>query len=148
MSKSKIPVIERMAKFIDASGPGWNGKGPCWNWLGCKVQGYGRTAFKGGTERAHRVTYEVFVGPIPDGLFVDHLCANRACCNPDHLEAVTNHVNVLRGRAGWNMRCKTHCPRGHEYDDKNTYWYKGGRTCRKCAVIKSQAWQARNKAVL
>jgi hypothetical protein len=103
----------------------------CWDWTGYKTAtGYGRVQ---GTKYAHRVAYELQVGPIPDGLEIDHLCRNRGCVNPAHLEVVTHQENQLRGNGpcGLNAR-KTHCPRGHEYTEKNTRVYQGHRMCRTC----------------
>lgn len=88
---------------------------------------------------AHRVMYEGLVGPIPAGLTLDHLCRNRACCNPEHLEPTTLRENTLRGEAvsAINAR-KTHCIRGHAFDSANTYEYKGARHCRACRAMRSK----------
>jgi hypothetical protein len=82
----------------------------------------------------HRVSYEAFKGPIPDGLTIDHLCRNRACVNPEHLEPVTMRVNCLRGESPAAVHArKTHCPKGHEYSAENTYRHKGNhRMCKLC----------------
>jgi HNH endonuclease len=84
---------------------------------------------------AHRVVYETLVGPIPDGLVIDHLCRNPRCVRPDHMEPVTNQVNVLRGIGITALRKqKTHCPAGHAYSLENTRYSKEGkRNCRTCA---------------
>jgi hypothetical protein len=109
----------------------------CWLWLAARSGNNGYGAFRlsdGRRGYAHRVSYEHFVGPIPDGLQIDHLCRNRACCNPAHLEAVTQAENVLRGRgfAAVNAR-KTRCPSGHLYDETNTCHSGRSRYCRACA---------------
>lgn len=102
----------------------------CWEWQVGKSEGYGRFCISHGNDAyVHRLTYEQLIGSIPDGLTVDHLCRNRACVKPAHLELVSNGVNVLRGVGppACNAR-KTHCPRGHPYDLINTrYGRNGGR---------------------
>ena len=89
--------------------------------------------------KAHRLSYERNVGPIPDGLELDHLCRRRNCLNPQHLEAVTHQVNMLRSMspAGEHAR-KTHCPSGHPYDEENTKHYRGWRYCITCARLRYQ----------
>ncbi len=109
----------------------------CWEWTGPTLNGYG-TAYSPAAQNrrmAHRVVYEALVGEIPDGMVLDHLCRNPLCVNPDHLELVTQIENLLRGsgtRAGENTR-KTHCKRGHPFDETNTHWHRGERICRACA---------------
>jgi len=123
----------------------------CWEWTGWrKSDGYAllndRTY---GNRRAHRVAYETFVGPIPDGLHLDHLCRNRSCVNPAHLEPVTARENLRRGNgwAGRNARV-TACPQGHDYDDVNTRRGRGGaRSCRECDRIRHLVARAELRAV-
>ena len=115
----------------------------CWLWTASvNNRGYGQfnTAKLGkkGMSYAHRVSYQLSVGPIPEGLVLDHLCRVIICVNPDHLEIVTQRENSLRGLNG---RMKTHCINGHEFDEKNTYYRKdtGARLCRRCGVIRNTA---------
>jgi hypothetical protein len=109
----------------------------CWLWrLYVRPNGYGQVAIgKPGIAYVHRAAHEAWKGPIPDGLQIDHLCRVRSCCNPEHLEAVTGRVNVLRG-TGFSAQhaVATACPAGHPYDDANTYLRPGryGRDCRSC----------------
>ena len=105
----------------------------CWLWRGALAHGYGRFRVEGRLVGAHRYAYEFCVGPIPDGLQIDHLCRVRHCVNPDHMEPVTQRVNILRGEglAAQHARA-THCPHGHPYDKGNTILSKGKRFCRIC----------------
>jgi len=123
----------------------------CWLWTGYLAggQGYGGIEIRGQQCLAHRVVYELLVGPIPEGLELDHLCRNRCCVNPDHLEAVTSKVNVLRG-VGISAAnaVKTHCVNGHEFTDENTYLHRGHRHCRKCGREESRTRQRRNRQLL
>lgn len=82
---------------------------------------------------AHRHAYEQVFGPIPNGLVIDHLCRNGLCVNPEHLEAVTDKVNILRGMGipAVNSR-KTHCKNGHELIPENCWNRKGRRACKIC----------------
>jgi hypothetical protein len=109
----------------------------CWLWTGAKIHhGYGKIGIdKERTELVHRVSYELLVGPIPDGLVIDHLCRVTACVNPAHLEAVTQAENVRRGRSGDHLVARTHCPQGHPYDEVNTRIYRGRRNCRACKAV-------------
>jgi hypothetical protein len=119
----------------------------CWNWTGDKVFGYGRMNIKRKTVRAHRFGYELLVGPIPDGLVIDHLCRNRACVNPAHLEPVTNRVNVLRGVGFPAVNAvKTHCRYGHEFTANNTVIRSNGdRRCRICRRISHNKYRQDKK---
>lgn len=140
--------------------------GDCWIWTGSKTQnGYGSCHFVGET-LAHRWAYREFVGEIPEGLHIDHLCRVRDCVNPAHLEAVTQREN--NDRAGYealhaaarlaaqaeNARrrgaalARTHCTHGHEYTEANTYWGKTGtRLCRKCAANATREYLSRKAKV-
>lgn len=107
----------------------------CWEWTAQRSpKGYGRFQVGNTNCLAHRVVYEAVVGPIPEGLELDHLCRNRGCVNPDHLEPVTHAENMRRGVAGERLAAKTHCSKGHVYDEANTYRRRDrvGRNCRAC----------------
>ena len=125
--------------------------GRCWLWTGLlDKDGYGRhyvgvSRATAGEKTAHRFAYELLVGPVPDGLELDHLCRIRNCVNPRHLEPVTTRVNQLRGfgLSGHNAR-KTHCPNGHPYDEANTIWSENG-THRTCRICRRETWRRYNK---
>lgn len=111
----------------------------CHYWMGSVCGGYGRITLFGEKVQAHRLAWELKKGPIPEGMVLDHLCKNQLCVNVDHLEVVTQRVNVHRsnGIAALNAR-KTHCKHGHPFDEKNTYRYgETHRACRKCCRIRS-----------
>lgn len=126
--------------------PKVNTDGDCWLWTGTiDAGGYGRLKYKGANLRAHRVAYEVAVGPIPDGLTIDHVCHNRdscsggktcphrRCVNPDHLTPATAVENMKRGHGPLVQERKTHCKHGHEFSEENTYVYPNGhRRCLTC----------------
>ena len=125
----------------------------CWEWTGEIINGgYGRFKLQQHGVRhsymAHRHTYTLLRGEIPAGLQIDHLCRNRKCCNPDHLEPVTPRVNQHRG-VGFSGRnaAKTHCPRGHEYTPENTYVPPKNprRMCRTCGSAEGRR-QRRSKS--
>ncbi len=123
----------------------------CWIWTAARGDhGYGTFGARP-TKLAHRVAHEIFTGPIPAGLHIDHLCRVHECVNPDHIEAVTRTENIRRGdhnyiglAANWaERRARSQCPRGHPYDEANTYIRpNGGRKCRICAREFKRTWKA------
>lgn len=113
----------------------------CWLWTGSmRTDGYGQFWDGKRNVKAHRFAYEDEGWAIPEGLELDHLCRNRACVRPEHLEAVTHLTNVRRGNSGTRQLARTHCPRGHEYSPENTYTAPGQtkRGCRTCRIETSK----------
>ena len=135
------PLAEKFEERVE--------RGPheaCWLWRGSFYgNGYGRLGHGPDVLLAHRVSYELHVGPIPDGLTIDHLCRVPACVNPAHLEAVTFRENVLRGVSPPAQGARrTECPAGHPYTPDNLKTYKGcrGRMCLTCArEHQRRTWQ-------
>ena len=107
--------MERFWKRVDI-----RNENECWNWLGATVDGYGIVSYKGKSRKAHRVSYELEHGTEPVNV-VDHLCKNRLCVNPKHLEDVTKKENNLRGDSfSGKFARRTHCGEGHPFDESNT----------------------------
>jgi hypothetical protein len=107
----------------------------CWEWNAHRgTTGYGEVGIDGHKLNAHRVVYEILVSPIPEGLTIDHLCRNRACVRPDHLEPVDERTNILRGEGmGARYARRDACDSGHAYDLLNTYFRPdGARVCKSC----------------
>jgi hypothetical protein len=122
----------------------------CLVWPGTVTnRGYGEIKVEGKRKPVHRVLFEVEVGPIAEGLQLDHLCRNRLCVNPAHLEPVTHIENVLRGESppARNAR-KTHCAHGHQYTPANTYATRDGRgrRCRTCEIARQANLRAQGVA--
>lgn len=119
MALTKSQVVQKVT--VSESG--------CWVWQGRYTdQGYAVISQANREVRVHRLTYELWCGPIPDGLELDHLCRVRPCVNPYHLEPVSHQENMRRGH--WSLR--TACKNGHLFTPDNTYTYRGYRCCREC----------------
>lgn len=138
-----------LSRFLDKASL----TGACWEWQAYRnADGYGQ--FRVGTQtcRAHRVSYEHFVGPIPEGLQLDHLCRNRGCVRPSHLEPVTGQENVVRGDGPTLLQernvATTHCPAGHEYTPENTHMWSGWRYCRQCRRDRDRERKRQGRAAL
>ncbi|MPZ20106.1 MAG: HNH endonuclease [Luteitalea sp.] len=134
-------AVRRFWSYVskdDASG--------CWIWTRCRADGYGVFGVACKSSWAHRISWELLRERIPDGLTIDHLCRNRACVNPAHLEPVTNRINVLRGdsQPAKNAR-KTHCDRGHELTGATVYRRDNGRGCRECKRLTDAQAQVRRR---
>lgn len=129
--RKQRPVIDRLLEMV-VPGPGH-----CWVWTGSATyNGYCVLNANGKRVRGHRVSYEHFIGPISDGLELDHLCRNTRCVNPSHLQPVSHRENVRRGEKA----NRTHCIHGHEYTQENTMRdrKRGTRGCRECHTIRDR----------
>jgi hypothetical protein len=115
----------------------------CWEWTGTQDNhGYGQLRAEGRMQRVHRLAYREWIGPIPIELQIDHICSNRLCWRPIHIEAVTSRENTLRSPSSWATR--THCKQGHEFTELNTKWETISRngyksTYRRCLLCRRAA---------
>jgi hypothetical protein len=134
---ARVPLTERLRNRIE------HGPGDCWTWTGAKnPKGYGNIGVENRTRSVHRVAYETWVGPIPDGYDIDHICRNRSCINPAHLRPLTPFDNRERNQ----FTGVTHCVNGHPFDAENTHVStRDGRTvrsCRTCNRERMARWRA------
>lgn len=144
MGQHRVPLAIRFWAKVDYWDPDH-----CWLWIGARTgSGYGALHEGAPSEHqlsAHRVSYELLVGPIPAGLTIDHLCRVKACVNPKHLEPVTQRENTMRNGSVVALNAqKTRCHRGHPFDSLNTWIDKRGkRYCRTCQRIWQVAYRER-----
>jgi len=138
----KSPVVDQTARFFSKVHSG----GVCWEWEGSLTpDGYGRHWIDRKGPLAHRWVWEHLVGPIPEGYEIDHLCFNRKCVNPDHLEPVTGEVNrsrIMKDVVAIRVANKTHCKQGHELSPDNLLFRKTANNARLCKTC-SRASNAR-----
>jgi len=144
---------QRLSDALDRAELRLDKDGDCWLWPGGTARGYGVISVRRGggastgsrTIYVHRAMYERYVGPIPEGLQLDHLCLVKRCANPVHLEVVTSRENSQR----WGMTI-TECPQGHLYDETNTYSTDNGkrswRNCRACGRERAKVYKAKARA--
>lgn len=137
---------ERFWVKVDRSG----GFFSCWHWRASRTSdGYGQFMIRHNRiVLAHRLAYELMIGPIPTGLTIDHLCRNRVCVNPSHLEPVTVKENILRGvgSAFAINAAKTHCPQGHAYTPENTRLVEKKRMHRRCRTCEREQTRTQKEA--
>jgi hypothetical protein len=144
MAKPKTPPEPRfMAKIDRGQYPG-----DCWRWRAAlNAGGYALFGLDGRMRLGYRIAYEWWVGLVPDGLQLDHICRVRQCVNPDHLEPVTRQENALRGVRARAVPKPTHCPYGHEYSGKNLWKTREGYLhCVICRNRRGAEFRARRKA--
>jgi hypothetical protein len=139
-------TVAASPRFVAKVIAGPNG---CRLWTGAKNDGgYGQLHHDGRTQYVHRLAYETFVGPIPDGFQIDHLCRTRLCVNPEHLEAVTQRENILRGESAQAHHARaTHCIAGHPLSGDNLYVRPDGkgRNCKRCQLRRNRERSERTK---
>lgn len=115
----------------------------CWFWIGAKASnGYGQMQASGRVQQAHRVSYQLFIGEIPTGLTLDHICMKKDCVNPKHLRPMTM---VENSRIGNRFTARKACHKGHVFIESNTYIYRGYRCCRLCKKTRDALYRIRHR---
>lgn len=154
MAKSGPPRIPAEIRFwpkVNKRGPISDFRpdlGPCWVWTGCLATGYGRFLDDDhNIVQAHKFSLFLANGIEPPAdLDIDHLCRNRACVNPAHLESVTRRVNLLRGNTIVAAQAqRSACPQGHPLTGGNVYHWRGHRTCKMCRLRRNREWVKRRR---
>lgn len=133
--RSKQPILERIAASTIML------PNNCHGWTASRAgHGYPYISFNGKRQLVHRITHEQMFGPIPEGKEAHHECENKGCINPLHIRPVSHSENIKLSnpwKSSW-LRKKTHCPEGHEYNQSNTYLWRGYRHCRSCRKTRQQ----------
>lgn len=137
-----VPAVDRFVERVRLQPNG------CWTIGAYAETNYSWIMLEDGTQQlGHRFAYEFLIGPIPEGLQLDHLCRRPHCVNPDHLEPVTPRENYLRGISPAAVNAtKMECRRGHPFDEQNTYVYRGRRHCKACQRERVRDFRARRQA--
>lgn len=150
-TEDKIAYIKARLTISDVNN--YNGT-PCWEWTKGLNLGYGRYSIKGKNILAHRELYQLLIRELNSEEILDHLCRNRKCCNPNHLDVTSLVENCRRGNSygngGKHQKAKTHCPQGHEYNQENTKIISAGngRRCLKCKRAQNSAYKKRKRQVV
>lgn len=154
MRSKRAMILENQMTLTDSDSARFWSKvdksGDCWIWTAARnAKGYGQIRIGGRTGRmhaSHRISLVLAGTELMPDLEVDHLCSNRCCVNPAHLEQVSHAENVARGCSGARFRERDACSRGHSYNEETTYIDKrGSRVCRVCMRIYQTEWRARHK---